>query len=57
MNLISVKFGKIPNALTNMGSMFFACESLVSIDLSKFDTSKVTYMGDLFSNIHKFSFT
>ena len=31
-----------------MGHMFFGCNSLRSIDLSNFDTSKVKYMGSMF---------
>ena len=34
--------------VTNMGSMFYQCDSLTSLDLSNFDTSKVTSMSDMF---------
>lgn len=39
---------KITDNLTNMGSMFHGCASLVSFDLSKLDTSKVTSMESTF---------
>ncbi len=32
-----------------MGGMFVSCEALTSLDLSNFDTSKVTDMHDMFS--------
>ena len=35
--------------VTDMGSMFYCCESLTSLDLSSFDTSKVTDMWEMFS--------
>ena len=35
--------------VTDMGSMFYCCESLTSLDLSSFDTSKVTDMRKMFS--------
>ena len=34
--------------VTNMGSMFEACKSLTSLDVSKFDTSQVTDMSYMF---------
>ena len=34
--------------VTNMGTMFFGCESLTSLDLSTFDTKNVTRMTDMF---------
>lgn len=36
--------------MTDMGCMFFNRFDIVSVDLSKLDTSEVTNMGDLFSN-------
>ena len=44
---IKVKF-KFKNILTNMSHMFCGCSSLVSIDLSSFNTNKVTNMSNLF---------
>ena len=35
--------------VTDMSSMFYYCESLTSIDVSKFNTSKVTNMSDMIS--------
>ena len=32
-----------------MGAMFYGCFSLTSLDLSNFNTSKVTYMREMFS--------
>ena len=34
--------------VTNMGSMFYECRSLTSLDVSKFDTSQVTNMRCMF---------
>ena len=31
-----------------MGGMFGVCSSLISLDLSGWDTSNVTYMGEMF---------
>ena len=33
---------------TNMGSMFYSCSSLTSLNASNFNTSNVTNMGDMF---------
>ena len=44
---IKVKF-KFKNILTDMSYMFYCCFSLVSIDLSLFNTNKVTNMSNLF---------
>ena len=33
-----------------MSSMFYDCSSLTSLDLSKWDTSKVTNMNNMFNN-------
>ena len=38
-----------------MGSMFYNCSKLTSLDVSKFDTSKVTNMGSMFYNCSKLS--
>lgn len=47
--LTDIKFNfRTPN-LTNMGTMFDGCNSLVSIDLSMMDTSKVTDMFAIFN--------
>lgn len=35
--------------VTDMGSMFYGCYSLTSLDLSNFDTSNVTDMSNMFS--------
>lgn len=37
------------DSITNMGNMFFACNSLTSLDLSHFNTSNVTSMDGMFS--------
>ena len=34
--------------LTNMGYMFYKCSALTSLDLSNFNTAKVTFMRNLF---------
>ena len=34
--------------VTNMGAMFYECNSLTSLDLSRFDTSRVTNMENMF---------
>lgn len=48
--LTDIKFNfRTPN-LTNMGTMFDGCNSLVSIDLSMMDTSKVTDMFAIFND-------
>ena len=39
--------------VTNMGNMFYNCQSLTSLDLSSFDTSKVTDMIMMFSYCSK----
>lgn len=50
----SLKTIKLPSTVTfnnsgiSMGQMFYGCSSLTSLDLSGFDTSKVTNMGDMF---------
>ncbi len=36
--------------VTDMAYMFFSCESLTSLDVSKFKTSKVTTMEDMFES-------
>ena len=36
-----------------MSGMFFRCRSLTSLDVSNFDTSKVTYMGSMFQGCSK----
>ncbi len=36
--------------VTNMGSMFYACYDLTSLDLSNFDTKEVTNMSKMFWN-------
>ena len=36
-----------------MGSMFAGCENLQNLDVSNFDTSKVTDMGDMFAGCDK----
>ena len=36
--------------VTNMGSMFYVCPKLTSIDLSHFDTHNVTNMSEMFSH-------
>ena len=36
-----------------MNTMFNGCGSLTSLDLSNFDTSKVTNMGGMFNNTEK----
>ena len=38
--------------VTNMGSMFYACYDLTSLDLSNFDTQKVKNMSDMFYNCY-----
>jgi len=38
--------------LTTMASMFNGCNSLVSLDLSSFDTAAVTSMSSMFQNCH-----
>ena len=35
--------------VTNMGSMFYACEGLTSLDVSNFNTQKVEDMSEMFS--------
>ena len=37
-------------SLINMASMFSGCESLISLDLTKFDTSLVKFMQELFKD-------
>ena len=39
----------------SMGYMFYNCSSLTSLDVSKFDTSKVTTMSYMFSSCSKLS--
>ena len=39
--------------VTNMSDMFLDCESLTSIDVSKFNTSNVTDMNGMFYNCEK----
>ena len=36
--------------MTNMGSMFSGCSSLISLDVSNFNTSNVTEMSGMFDN-------
>jgi surface protein len=43
-------FPTAEGATNNMDSMFECCTSLTSLDLSSFNTSKVTYMGGLFDS-------
>ena len=41
------------NILTDIGYQFYRCPDIISIDLSLFDTSEVTYMGCLFQRASK----
>ena len=36
-------------------NMFYYCESLTSIDLTKFNTEKVIYIGGMFFQFHSFN--
>ena len=49
--LISISFSPFFNTsnITNMGYIFYNCNSLTSINLSNFDTSKVINMNSMFS--------
>lgn len=50
-NLKDIDFSNVvARDLTSMYGMFKNCVCLEMLDLSAFDTSKVTYMGDLFYN-------
>ena len=55
----SLKTIKLPSTVTfnksgiSMGQMFYNCNSLTSLDLSNFDTSKVTDMDSMFYNCDK----
>ena len=57
----SLKTIKLPATVTFnnsgicMGSMFYSCSSLTTLDLSGFDTSKVTAMGEMFNYCYKLS--
>ena len=39
----------------SIGSMFYSCSSLTTLDLSGFDTSKVTDMSNMFNSCYKLS--
>lgn len=41
------------SAVTDMGSMFYGCNRLTTLDLSSFNTSAVTSMGGMFENCSK----
>jgi surface protein len=51
--LNTVTFGSdfTTSKVENMRGMFFGCRSLISLDLSGFDTSKVTDMNQMFINV------
>ena len=57
----SLKTIKLPATVTFnksgicMGSMFYSCSSLTTLDLSGFDTSKVTDIGGMFQYCYKLS--
>ena len=53
-NMISISFNPLLNTsnIIDMGSMFYNCSSIKSIDFSKFDTSKVTKMIYMFYNCY-----
>ena len=38
------------SAVTDMGSMFYGCNRLTTLDLSSFNTSSVTFMGGMFDS-------
>lgn len=40
------------SSVTDMESMFYYCQKLTSLDLSKFNTANVTSMGYMFSNCY-----
>ena len=41
------------NLLTNMSDMFYECSSLKELNLSSFNTNKVTNMSYMFESINK----
>ena len=47
--LINFPKSKAP-ILYKIGSLFYNCESLISVDLSNFVTKNVTYMDNMFLN-------
>ena len=47
-NKITILYNS-PN-VTNMSGMFSGCKNLTELDLSKFNTSKVEYIGNMFSD-------
>ena len=53
-NLISINFNNNFNTskVTNMGTMFYGCRALTSLDLSSFNTSNVTTMQDMFDSCY-----
>ena len=53
-HLRTIDFGSGFNTsnVTNMGHMFYYCESLTSLDLSNFNTSNVTNMSHMFEYCH-----
>ena len=49
--ITDINFNNLINTsnVTDMGGMFYACSSLTTLDVSKFDTSNVVYMSWMFS--------
>ena len=50
---LNLNFAYTTESLTNMANIFNGCSELLSIDLSKFNTLKVSDFGGLFSNCKK----
>ena len=48
-NLLTVEYLKITSDITNMNAMFHSCDSLISLDVSNWDTTNVTSMYFMFS--------
>ena len=49
-NVTRIEFNNVNTSnVTNMGGIFYGCNSLTNIDLSSFNTSSVTQMGGMFS--------
>ena len=53
-SLITLPVEKLDTSqVTDMGYMFYKCESIESLDFSGWDTGNVTYMNNMFSNCFK----
>ena len=47
-NLLAVEYLKVTNKVTSTAGMFYNCDSVISLNLSDFDTSNVTEMWEMF---------